>query len=206
MAYEESARIPLMVQYPPVTKGGHVDRDHLVSNGLDLFPTLCDIAGVDPPKDLPGLSLKPLLSTEPPTNWRKYLMIEGEVEAFERWRLSQRVAPIIVSLREALHEVGQHEIERFRRKLGGLEPSQEQAVEELTRAVIQKILHRPIRRLRTSVERGDTNECAELYREIFGLEPSAKPRPAEDQDPDGDTHGDDSRPGPHRLLRGGRNE
>ena len=133
-------------------------------------------------------------------------MIVGEVDAFERWRLSQRVSPIIVSLRDALHEVGQHEIERFRRKLGDMDPSQEQAVEELTRAVIQKILHRPIRRLRSSVERGDTNECAELYREIFGLEPTVTPRPGENEEPEGDGRDDESRPGPQRLLRGGRNE
>jgi glutamyl-tRNA reductase len=133
-------------------------------------------------------------------------MIERDVETFERWRLSQRVAPIIVSLRDALHDVGQHEIERFRRKLGDLDPAQEQAVEELTRAVIQKILHRPIRRLRSSVERGDASECAELYREIFGIDAAAKPRPAEDQGSDGTPPDDDSRPGPQKLLRGGRRE
>jgi len=79
MAYEESGRIPLMVQYPPVTKGGHVDRDHLVSNGLDLFPTLCDLANVPSPGVLPGLSLRPLLGGNPAATWRNYLMIETEV-------------------------------------------------------------------------------------------------------------------------------
>jgi len=79
MAYEESGRIPLMVQYPPVTKSGHVDRDHLVSNGLDLFPTLCDLANVPSPGVLPGLSLKPLLGGNPAATWRNYLMIETEV-------------------------------------------------------------------------------------------------------------------------------
>ena len=79
VAYEESAGISLLVQYPPVTKSGHVDREHLVSNGLDLFPTLCDLAGIGSGADLPGLSLKPLLGGNPAAAWRKYLMIEGEV-------------------------------------------------------------------------------------------------------------------------------
>ena len=79
VAYEESARIPLMIQYPPITKAGYVDRDHLISNGLDLLPTLCDLAGIGSAGDLPGLSLKPLLGGNAQGDWRKYMMIEGEI-------------------------------------------------------------------------------------------------------------------------------
>jgi len=79
MSYEESARIPLMIQYPPMTKGGYVDNEHLVSNGLDIFPTLCDLARVPYQGELPGLSLRPLLNGNPVPTWRKYLMIESEL-------------------------------------------------------------------------------------------------------------------------------
>jgi choline-sulfatase len=77
--YEEAARIPLLVQYPPLTKARYVDRTHLVSNGLDLLPTLCDVAGVEAPAGLPGLSAKPLLAGETKAAWRKYLMIETQL-------------------------------------------------------------------------------------------------------------------------------
>jgi len=76
--YEQAARIPLMIQYPPLTRPGHVDTRHLVSNGLDLLPTLCDLASVKPPPDLLGRSLKPLLGGEQPSSWRKNLMIEAQ--------------------------------------------------------------------------------------------------------------------------------
>ena len=33
---------------------------HLVSNGLDLLPTLCDYAGIEAPEGLHGRSLRPL--------------------------------------------------------------------------------------------------------------------------------------------------
>ena len=78
MTYDEAARIPMMVQYPPVTKPGYVDNDNLISNGLDLFPTLCDLAAVKPTAKLPGRSLKPLLGGSKTTDWRKSLMIETE--------------------------------------------------------------------------------------------------------------------------------
>jgi choline-sulfatase len=76
--YEQAARIPLMIQYPPLTKAGLVDTTHLVSNGLDIYPTLCDLVGVKPPADLPGRSLKTLLGGEEPSSWRKDLMIQTQ--------------------------------------------------------------------------------------------------------------------------------
>lgn len=97
-------------------------------------------------------------------------MIGDEVVSFDRWIQSQEVTPLIVSLRETLLGVGEYELDRYRSKLGQLDDKQKRAVEELTRTIIQKILHRPIRRLRASVDRGDTLECTSLYREIFGME------------------------------------
>ena len=98
MTYEESARIPMLVQYGPVTKGGHVDRENLVSNGLDLFPTLCDLAGVKVSKKLPGRSLRPLLGGEKSVGWRKHLMIETEfgwgfVSGRYKYTLYDKVGP-----------------------------------------------------------------------------------------------------------------
>jgi choline-sulfatase len=78
MTYDEAARIPLLVQWPGVTKAGYVDREHLVSNGLDLLPTLCDLAGVEAPKGLPGVSLRPLLGGRAEGLWRENLMVETE--------------------------------------------------------------------------------------------------------------------------------
>ena len=45
---------------PPAARHGWTT-DHLVSNGLDLLPTICDYAGVQPPADLRGRSLRPLI-------------------------------------------------------------------------------------------------------------------------------------------------
>jgi|SaaInlStandDraft_1057018.scaffolds.fasta_scaffold29186_2 arylsulfatase A-like enzyme len=58
--YEEAAGIPLIINAPGGTEG-KVDNKSVVSNGLDLFPTICDFAGVDIPKHLQGHSLRPLV-------------------------------------------------------------------------------------------------------------------------------------------------
>ncbi|MGW2545630.1 sulfatase family protein [Kitasatospora sp. NPDC001574] len=54
--YEESVRVPFLVSGPGAAAGAVSDR--LVSTGLDLVPTLCDLAGVTPPPGLPGRSVR----------------------------------------------------------------------------------------------------------------------------------------------------
>jgi choline-sulfatase len=75
--YEEAARVPLIVSYKGVTPAGRVDSKHLVSVGLDLIPTLCDYAGIEPPPDLLGHSLKPLAEGRSPEDWRRYVVVES---------------------------------------------------------------------------------------------------------------------------------
>ena len=78
MPYEEAVRIPLIFSGKGVAKAGMVDRKHLVSNGLDMIPTLCDFAGIQIPSELKGHSVKPLVEGLPPADWRKELVIENE--------------------------------------------------------------------------------------------------------------------------------
>ncbi|MEM9261880.1 MAG: sulfatase/phosphatase domain-containing protein [Bacteroidota bacterium] len=57
--YEESHRTPLMIRYPAVVKPGSATED-LVLN-IDLGATLLDFAGVTPPEEVQGRSLRPIL-------------------------------------------------------------------------------------------------------------------------------------------------
>ncbi len=53
MFYEEEAAVPLIVSWKGVTPPGRMDRNHLVST-LDVLPTLCDYAGIQPPPLIRG--------------------------------------------------------------------------------------------------------------------------------------------------------
>ena len=76
--YEEAARVPLLIAAPGLARGV-VDNERLVSNGLDLLPTLCDLAGAAPGGDLEGRSLLPLLADDAPLGWREVLPVESEI-------------------------------------------------------------------------------------------------------------------------------
>ena len=97
--YEECIRLPLIVSLKGVTRPGATDRAHLVSLGLDLIPTICDFAGIEPPAGLEGLSLRGLAEGREPASWRDQLAVEtyldlglgsGGVQSMARAMRTQR--------------------------------------------------------------------------------------------------------------------
>ena len=76
--YEESANIPFIVMWKGKIAAGVVDDEHLISNGLDLLPTVCDFAGIKAVSDPRGQRLRPLLEGKQ-TAWRSNLGVESEI-------------------------------------------------------------------------------------------------------------------------------
>ena len=76
--YDEAARVPFIVSWKGVTKAGLVDREHLVSTGQDLIPTICDFAGIPVPSALKGRSVRALAEGRAPaTPWRETQVVEN---------------------------------------------------------------------------------------------------------------------------------
>ncbi len=61
--YFHSTRTPWMVKWPGVTKPGTVDDRHMIS-GVDLLPTLLDVAGLPAAPGMDGRSFAPVLRGE----------------------------------------------------------------------------------------------------------------------------------------------
>jgi choline-sulfatase len=76
--YEESVRVPFIMSYKDAIPAGMVDDTHLVSNGLDLLPTLCDYANIKVPKGLHGRSLRPLADGKNTDKWRDFVVSESQ--------------------------------------------------------------------------------------------------------------------------------
>ena len=73
LSYEESIRIPLIIQYPKLARAGsHIDAMAL---GIDLAPTLLKMAGTKPAAPMNGQSLVPLLQGKGQP-WRTSFLIE----------------------------------------------------------------------------------------------------------------------------------
>ncbi|MHB8901749.1 MAG: sulfatase family protein [Thermoguttaceae bacterium] len=76
--YEESVKVPMVVSCPGRITQGAVDSEHLVS-GLDVMCTLSDYAGLDPPPDSKGRSLRPLLEQKS-VAWRDFVSSEHHID------------------------------------------------------------------------------------------------------------------------------
>jgi N-sulfoglucosamine sulfohydrolase len=63
--YHHSTRTPWIVRWPGVTKAGVIEERHMIE-GVDVLPTLLDIAGIEQPTGgVDGRSIVPLLKGEP---------------------------------------------------------------------------------------------------------------------------------------------
>ncbi len=74
--WEECIRVPLMFKIPGGPKG--VVNEHPVSSGIDLMPTLMDLAGLAIPENLQGQSLADVIRGKE-ANLREYTVTETSV-------------------------------------------------------------------------------------------------------------------------------
>ena len=79
------------------------------------------------------------------------------------------IVPTIVSLRERLEAIRTQEVAKTLAKLGDAPPETRAAVEALSSAIVNKILHVPITKLRESSRTGSGRSWTELVHELFGL-------------------------------------
>jgi glutamyl-tRNA reductase len=82
---------------------------------------------------------------------------------------AQEVTPAIVSLREQLEQIRLAEIEKMRSKLGPLTPQQNEALDALTRAIVNKIAHGPISELRKQAGDPEGGHVVDAIRKVFHL-------------------------------------
>jgi N-acetylglucosamine-6-sulfatase len=73
LAYEETARIPVIIRYPPVARAGSTPSQMVQT--IDFAPTLLSMAGVADTVRRQGVSLVPVLNGSAP-GWRRSVFLE----------------------------------------------------------------------------------------------------------------------------------
>jgi glutamyl-tRNA reductase len=96
-------------------------------------------------------------------------IIAAEVQRFQARLLTLHVVPTIVSLQDQFETIRQAELDRVRGRLGKLTPEQEMAIEALSHGIINKILHTPIRRLKSAAVGPEMTTLVDSFRKIFDL-------------------------------------
>jgi choline-sulfatase len=74
--FEEAVKVPFIISYKGIKPG---KSDYLVQTGIDLKPTLCDLAGITLTEKTYGTSLKQIITGGTPRKERKYIVVSNKM-------------------------------------------------------------------------------------------------------------------------------
>ncbi len=115
--HEESIRVPLIIYDPRLPKSKRGRRCSEMALSIDIAPTICELAGIDPPTGMQGKSLVPLLDGQA-TNWRhewfyEHLFVHPRIPVNEgirtdRWKYMRfEVDPVWEGLYDLSKDAGE---------------------------------------------------------------------------------------------------
>jgi glutamyl-tRNA reductase len=96
-------------------------------------------------------------------------LVEGELRSFMASQRSLDAVPLLLELRGRGDEIRRAEIDKARPRLGTLSPEQERALEAVTAAIVNKLLHPSTVCLKQMAEEGCPPEQLALVRAALGL-------------------------------------
>jgi len=96
-------------------------------------------------------------------------IVAQEVARFLDRDSARAVVPAIAALRDRAELIRGDELARFRRRLEGLDARQREAVEALTKGLVNKLLHEPTVRLKDAAGSTRGERLAAALRDLFGL-------------------------------------
>jgi glutamyl-tRNA reductase len=105
---------------------------------------------------------------------RAEAIVQEEVERFDGWLSALQAVPTIRRLRARAEAVRRAEFEKAATRLG-LGDDTRSGVEALTRAIVNKLLHAPVSRLRERAERDEGLAYLEAARVLFALDDATAP-------------------------------
>jgi glutamyl-tRNA reductase len=90
-------------------------------------------------------------------------IVEEELRRFSKWQRSLEAKPLIQSLRREAEEIRKSELEKALRKLPDLTPEQKKVLEQFSRAMANKLLHKPMESLKSPKAPSHLQAIKDLY-------------------------------------------
>jgi glutamyl-tRNA reductase len=98
-------------------------------------------------------------------------IVDEEVAGFLHWLESLDQVPTIIALRQRLEDIRRSEIEKsLRTSLKELSDKERRAIDDMTSAIIGKILHGPISRLKKPSDEQEEALYVDALKKLFGLD------------------------------------
>ena len=104
-------------------------------------------------------------------------LIADEVEKYWAWLAGLATVPVLTQFRGEMDRLRAAEVEPLLRRLAHLDPSEREAIEHFSRALMNKFLHVPSVRLRAAAANGRGLGIVDAVRYLFALEDDGAPSP-----------------------------
>jgi len=97
-------------------------------------------------------------------------IVHQEVETYLQWERSLDAVPTIVDLREKVEEIRKRELEKTLCQMNGVTEDQKRAVDALSSAIVNKIVHAPMVVLKQAAAHADETDVISIARKLFNLD------------------------------------
>ena len=102
-------------------------------------------------------------------------ILDSELTRFERWLASQEVMPTVTALRERANAIVSQVLAENATRWESLSPTDRERVEQLARAIANRLLHEPTVRIKGLADRQDAYLQVSALRDLFGLDAGTEP-------------------------------
>ena len=100
-------------------------------------------------------------------------VIGGEVDRYWEWLAGLQAVPVLTGVRAAAEQMREREVTQLLRRMPHLTPTDRDAIEQLSRSLMNKFLHEPSIRLRAAAANGRGLGIIDAARYLFGVEGDA---------------------------------
>jgi glutamyl-tRNA reductase len=109
-------------------------------------------------------------------------ILDSELSRFERWLGTQEVMPTVSALRERAERIVAQVLAENATRWESLSATDRERVEQMARAIVNRLLHEPTVRLKGLADREDAYLQVSALRELFGLDAGTEPEAGEGAD------------------------
>jgi glutamyl-tRNA reductase len=102
-------------------------------------------------------------------------ILDAELSRFERWLGSQEVMPTVAALRERAERIVAQVLSENATRWESLSATDRERMEQMTRAIVNRLLHEPTVRLKGLADHDDAYLQVSALRELFGLDTGTEP-------------------------------
>ena len=97
-------------------------------------------------------------------------LIAGEVDRYWEWLAGLQAVPVLTDVRAAAERMREREVAQLLRRMGHLDAADRDAIEQLSRSLMNKFLHEPSVRLRAAAANGRGLGIVDAARYLFGVD------------------------------------